>query len=85
MKLHTHISYLQYGQWVVIHHAQFDFSHESGPYHSIQILLNADSKEFIVRVWGREASHTLYFTTIDIHQPSSVVHVLMEPGILAYI
>ena len=47
--------YLQYGQWVVIHHAQFDFSHESGPYHSTQILLNADSKEFIIRVWGREA------------------------------
>ena len=60
MKLLAHISYLQYGQWVVIHHAQFDFSHESGPYHSTQILLNADSKEFIVRVWGREASYTYY-------------------------
>ena len=24
----------QYGQWFVIHHAQFDFSHASGPYHS---------------------------------------------------
>ena len=51
---------LQYGQWVIIHHAQFDFSHESGPYHSTQILLNADSKEFIIRVWGREESYTYY-------------------------
>ena len=43
---------------MVIQHAQFDLSHESGPYHSTQILLNADSKEFIIRVWGREASYT---------------------------
>ena len=43
----------QYGPWFVIHHAQFDFSHASGPYHSTQILVNADRKEFIVRVWGR--------------------------------
>ena len=53
--MYSQYSHLQYGQWVVIHHAQFDFSHESGPYHSTQILLNADSKEFIIRVWGREA------------------------------
>ena len=45
---------LQFGQWVVIQHAQFDLSHESGPYHSTQILLNADTKDFIIRVWGRQ-------------------------------
>ena len=69
---------------MVIQHAQFDLSHESGPYHSTQILLNADSKEFIVRVWGREASYTyntLYvFTIIGIYQLRSVVNVLMELG-----
>ena len=46
-------TFLQYGPWVVIQHAQFDLSHESGPYHSTQILVNSDSKEFIIRVWGR--------------------------------
>ena len=43
----------QFGQWVVIQHAQFDLSHESGPYHSTQVLFNGDSKEYIIRVWGR--------------------------------
>ena len=61
----SHYSVLQFGPWVVIQHAQFDLSHESGPYHSTQILLNADSKEFIIRVWGREAYtynvHTVKF------------------------
>ena len=40
-------------QWIIIQHARFDFSVESEPYHASQVLVNQESKEFIVRVWGK--------------------------------
>ena len=40
-------------QWIIIQHARFDFSVDSEPYHASQVLVNQESKEFIVRVWGK--------------------------------
>ena len=40
-------------KWIIIQHARFDFSLESEPYHASQVLVNQETKEFIVRVWGK--------------------------------
>ena len=40
-------------QWIIIQHARFDFSVDSEPYHASQVLVNQETKEFIVRVWGK--------------------------------
>ena len=40
-------------QWIIIQHAKFDLSINSEPYHASQVMVNKETKEFIVRVWGK--------------------------------
>ena len=39
--------------WIIIQHARFDLSIDSEPYHASQVMVNKETKEFIVRVWGK--------------------------------
>ena len=44
-------------RWIVIQHARFDYSiGGSGPHHAAQVLLNRDTREFLVRAWGKTLS-----------------------------
>ena len=40
-------------RWIIIQHAKFDLSIDSEPYHASQVMVNRETKEFIVRVWGK--------------------------------
>ena len=40
-------------KWIIIQHARFDLSIDSEPYHASQVLVNQETKEFIIRVWGK--------------------------------
>ena len=39
--------------WIIIQHAKFDLSINSEPYHASQVMVNKETKDFIVRVWGK--------------------------------
>ena len=40
-------------KWIIMHHAKFDVSIDCEPYHASQVLVNKETKEFIIRVWGK--------------------------------
>ena len=46
-------TWTQAEKWIIVQHARFDLSIDSEPYHASQVLVNQETKEYIIRVWGK--------------------------------
>ena len=59
-------TWTQAEKWIIVQHARFDLSIDSEPYHASQVLVNQETKEYIIRVWGKTFKKGMVASVVEL-------------------